>query len=97
MGLHARRIVHGEERGFAMASRPGSNPADSPTRQVDWRAEIDRALRVFAVATAAGVVSGLVVGGIGGRLAMALLAAKNPEDHGTLTDDEFVMGQFTVC
>ncbi len=64
--------------------------------KVEWRAEGARALRTFAAATAAGVASGIVVGGIGGRLAMGLLAAQNPEDHGRLTDDGFVMGQFTV-
>ena len=79
-----------------MSSQPVSEPADSRTLQVDWRAERDRALRTFAAATAAGVASGVVVGGIGGRLAMSVLAAQNPEDHGTLTDDGFVMGQVTL-
>lgn len=63
---------------------------------MDWRLETDGALRTLAAVTAAGVVSAVVVGGIGGRLAMGLLAAQNPEDHGKLTDDGFVMGQFTI-
>jgi hypothetical protein len=79
-----------------MSSQPVVEPASSRTPQVDWRAEGARALRTLAAATAAGVASGIVVGGIGGRLAMGLLAAQNPEDHGRLTDDGFVMGQFTV-
>jgi hypothetical protein len=63
---------------------------------VDWRAEGARAVRTLAAVTAAGVASGIVVGGIGGRLAMGLLAARNPQEHGRLTDDGFVMGQFTL-
>jgi hypothetical protein len=51
--------------------------------------------RIF-LGAAAGAVTGLVVGGIWGRLFMSVLAGLNPEDHGTLTDDGFAMGQFTV-
>jgi hypothetical protein len=51
--------------------------------------------RIF-LGAAAGAVTGLVVGGIWGRLFMSVLAGLNPEDQGTLTDDGFAMGQFTV-
>lgn len=51
--------------------------------------------RIF-LGVAAGAVTGLVVGGIWGRVFMSVLAGLNPEDHGTLTDDGFAMGQFTV-
>jgi hypothetical protein len=44
----------------------------------------------------AGAVSGLVVGGIGGRLFMFVLARQNPQAKGVLSDDGFVMGQFTL-
>lgn len=53
-------------------------------------------VRSVAAATVAGAVVGILVGGVGGRLAMALLAALNREDHGVLTDDGFTIGQFTV-
>lgn len=53
-------------------------------------------VRRVAVSTAAGALIGLVVGGVWGRAFMAILAALNPEDHGTRTDDGFAMGQFTV-
>ena len=51
--------------------------------------------RIF-LGAAAGAAAGLVVGGIWGRAFMSVLAGLNPEDHGTLTDDGFAMGQFTV-
>jgi hypothetical protein len=79
-----------------MSSQPVVEPTNSRTSQVEWRAAGARAVRPLAAATAAGVASGIVVGGVGGRLAMGLLAAQNPEDHGRLTDDGFVMGQFTL-
>jgi hypothetical protein len=50
--------------------------------------------RAVAVGCAA-LVSGVLVGAIGGRLAMRLLAAANPEDGGMLTDDGFSIGQVT--
>ena len=79
-----------------MWSQRFSQVPESSTRRVDWGTESRRALRTFAAVTAAAVASAFVVGGLGGRLAMGLLAAKNPEDHGRLTDDGFVMGQLTV-
>lgn len=53
-------------------------------------------VRRAALGAAAGAVAGLVVGGIWGRVFMSILAGLNPEDHDTLTDDGFAMGQFTV-
>lgn len=55
------------------------------------RESVDR----LAVILLAGAVGGLLVGGVGGRLAMMLLARLNPEVSGTLSDDGFVMGRFT--
>jgi hypothetical protein len=43
-----------------------------------------------------GLGLGVVIGGIGGRLAMYLLARLNPEATGVVSDDGFVMGQFTL-
>lgn len=59
--------------------------------------QIDRAVRRLAVATAAGALCGLLVGGIGGRLAMLLLARLSPETTGIISDDGFLIGQFTVA
>ena len=54
------------------------------------------AARRIGLGVLAGALGGLVVGGIGGRLFMFVLAEMNPEDAGLLTDDGFAMGQFTL-
>lgn len=53
-------------------------------------------LRRLAGAATAGMVAGLVVNGIGGRLAMLLLARLNPAAAGVVSDDGFVMGHFDL-
>jgi hypothetical protein len=52
--------------------------------------------RMLGVGVLAGALAGLLVGGIGGRLFMFVLAQLNPEEDGVLTDDGFEMGQFTA-
>jgi hypothetical protein len=55
------------------------------------------ALRTFAVTAIAGGVSGFLAGGIGGRLAMRLLALTSPDiAQGRLTDDAARVGAFTL-
>lgn len=58
--------------------------------------QIDRAGRRLAAATAAGALCGFLAGGIGGRLAMMLLARLSPETAGVRSDDDFVIGQLTL-
>ena len=53
-------------------------------------------MRKVAAASASGAVLGVLVGGVGGRLGMALLAAQNPEATGRISDDGFRIGQFTL-
>jgi len=53
-------------------------------------------LRRLGIAVLAGAISGFVVGGIGGRLFMFVLAELNPEDAGIRTDDDVPIGQFTL-
>ncbi|MFC7494463.1 MULTISPECIES: hypothetical protein [unclassified Nocardioides] len=60
----------------------------------DWR--LQPAVRALSAATAAGAVLGLVVGGIGGRVAMGVLASQNPEDAGVISDDGFEMGRISA-
>ena len=67
-----------------------------PDKTRTWGAAAATAVRQFAIATLAGVIAGFVIGGIGGRLAMFLLARLNPKATGVLSDDGFVMGQFTM-
>ena len=59
-------------------------------------AQMERVGRRLAIATAAGALSGLIVGGIGGRLAMMLLARLAPETAGVLSDDGFLIGRLTL-
>ena len=54
------------------------------------------AARTLGIGVVAGALSGFVVGGIGGRLFMFVLAQLNPEESGVLTDDGVPIGQFTV-
>jgi hypothetical protein len=59
----------------------------------------DRAMQVarrIGIGILAGAISGFVVGGVGGRLFMFVLAQLNPEETGVRTDDGFEMGQFTA-
>jgi hypothetical protein len=55
------------------------------------------AVRRLAVATLAGAILGFVVGGVGGRLAMSLLASLNGDVAGVKSDDGFTMGQVTLA
>lgn len=61
-----------------------------------WRPAAIIALHRLAVATLAGAIVGFLVGGVGGRLIMSLLAKLNSEHAGTVSDDGFTMGQFTL-
>jgi hypothetical protein len=55
-----------------------------------------RSFKRLGIGVLAGAISGLVVGGIGGRLFMFVLAELNPEDSGVRTDDGVPIGQFTL-
>jgi len=65
------------------------------SRAASRRADIEIVVRRAVAVGCAALVSGVLVGAIGGRLAMRLLAAANPEDSGLLTDDGFIVGQVT--
>ncbi|MBA3430189.1 MAG: hypothetical protein H0U16_01755, partial [Actinobacteria bacterium] len=61
-----------------------------------WRADALRAARHLSRGMWAGILCGIVVGGIGGRLAMFLLrVTSNPSLRGRLTDDQFRIGSIT--
>jgi hypothetical protein len=77
-------------------SPPSDSPQVGPPDNAAKRPHLEATVRALSAVSAAGALLGVVVGGVGGRLAMALLAAQNPEDAGRLTDDGFTIGQFTV-
>lgn len=56
-----------------------------------------RDLRRVAAVTSAGGIVGLVVVGLGSRLAMFVLVALNPQLHGRVSDDGFVMGRVDLA
>jgi hypothetical protein len=56
----------------------------------------DRVARMAVAAGCAATVAGALVGGVLGRLAMSLLASRNPEDAGFTSDDGFTIGQVTA-
>lgn len=64
--------------------------------RLGWRSSAAESARRLAGITAAGALLGVLVGGVGGRLAMLLLARLNPHLTGLTSDDGFTMGQFTV-
>jgi hypothetical protein len=69
----------------------------APERQPDAVLAGRAALRTLVVTTVAGGVSGFLAGGIGGRLAMRLLALTSPDiAQGRLTDDAARVGEFTL-
>lgn len=74
--------------------RPRANiaPSGSPTRV----GSLESSVRALAAASAAGGILGVLIGGVGGRLVMGVLASLNPEDEGVISDDGFEMGRITL-
>ena len=56
----------------------------------------EHVVRRLAAVTWAGALLGLLVGGIGSRLAMLLLARLNPQATGVTSDDGFTIGHLTT-
>jgi hypothetical protein len=68
-----------------------------PRAEVALRPAVARAARTIAGTTAAGLLLGFVVGGIGSRLAMrALFLTSADTVRGVTSDDGFAIGQFSV-
>lgn len=70
--------------------------ADDQDMTTTWREAAELASRRLAAITAAGAVLGVLVGGVGGRLSMLLLAELNPGAAGVRSDDGFTIGEFTI-
>jgi hypothetical protein len=66
------------------------------TTRTSWRADAAGAARTLSVLTLVGAACGVFAVGILSRLAMFLLAHLNPAASGVISDDGFVMGQFTL-
>ena len=79
-----------------MSANTFVSPNSPAIRSGGWTERLVSVLLRLVVIVLAGAVLGLLVGGVGGRLAMMLLAVLNPEATGVTSDDGFVMGQFTA-
>lgn len=63
-----------------------------------WNQDLAASARSVSAAIIGGLVSGAVVGGLGGRLAMLVLRITSDDYlHGLETDDGFVMGQISMA
>lgn len=77
---------------------PPTDEAAPPTESAedDWRPAARLAATRFASGLWAGLLSGAVIGGIGGRLAMFVLrVTSDPSVVGLESDDGFIIGSFT--
>lgn len=64
-------------------------------QQISRRASFESFVRSLSAAVSLGAILGLVIGGIGGRLAMRLLFLTSPDSvKGLESDDGFVIGKF---
>ena len=96
--IHPHIIRHRPRKGMIGCEVPDRirSVATTAVDQTGWGTSAAQSARRLAVITAAGALLGLLVGGVGGRLAMMLLARLNPEVTGVISDDGFRMGQFTL-
>ncbi len=64
----------------------------------EQRFELERWMRRVSIGVSTGTVAGLVIGGVGGRLAMFVLRlTSSPSLHGVETDDGFTIGVFSLA
>ena len=63
-----------------------------------WRDDLDVAMRRLSAAIVGGFLAGVLVGGVGGRIAMLILRlTSTPAVRGLESDDGFVIGQFSAA
>ena len=64
----------------------------------EQRFELERWMRRLSIGVSTGPMAGLVIGGVGGRLAMFVLRlTSSPSLHGVETDDGFTIGVFSLA
>lgn len=73
-----------------------AQPAATVPAATGFRTVLEKHLRALAAVGCAAVLAGALVGGVGGRLAMRLLAASNEHTTGMITDDGFEIGRITA-
>lgn len=70
---------------------PTHGSATSPVKEL-----VRHYLWYLAVALGSGLVSGLVMAGMGGRLAMRILGATSPSAQGRMTEADQIVGEITI-
>lgn len=79
---------------MAGVDTPARSDADTQTKS-EWD-EVRGAVVHLSSGVWAGIISGVIIGGSGGRLAMFVLrVTSDPSLHGLQTDDDFKIGSFT--
>ena len=73
-----------------------NSPGKGTAEPADRPRPIWRVLIAAAWAVGLGALSGLVAGGIGGRIVMRLIALADPSSDGTFTDAKATVGEVTV-
>lgn len=64
----------------------------------EQRFELEMWMRRVSIGVSTGLVAGLLIGGVGGRLAMFVLRlTSSPSLHGVETDDGFTIGEFSLA
>jgi hypothetical protein len=64
----------------------------------EQRFDLERWMRRVSIGVSTGTVAGLVIGGVGGRLAMFVLRlTSSPSLRGVETDDGFTIGEFSLA
>lgn len=64
----------------------------------EQRFELERWMRRVSIGVSTAFVAGLLIGGVGGRLAMFVLRlTSSPSLHGVETDDGFTIGEFSLA
>lgn len=91
-----------ESRGEKVQARGETGPArDLPLTSFDdplitESPRFARPLGVLASGNAAGAIAGLIVGGVGSRLAMRILALTSPDAQGAMTEAQAVVGEISL-
>lgn len=73
--------------------------AERPRARTEAASLVDSAKRFarpLAACVGAGLIAGFLVGGIGARIAMRVLAVTSPNDQGALTENQNVIGEVTL-
>lgn len=68
----------------------------STAAEATWKQDLSASARPVSAGVVGGLLTGALVGGIGGRLAMFVLRlTSDPSLHGAKTDDGFIIGRFS--